>query len=94
MSSKLVMAAALLAVGTSAFAFDQANIDKILPLQDGTSVYIFKDGKMAMEDRLGRSVSMAEGRVMRTRDGQTVAMVGNETARLDSIRKTTLGGGR
>ena len=32
--------------------------------------YIFKDGKMGMEDKLGRAVRMKQGQVMEAKDGQ------------------------
>lgn len=92
MLGKLMITAALLAAGTATFAHDLSNIARTVPLQDGTSVYIFQDGKMAMEDKFGRSVSMTEGQAMVTRDGQLIRMAGNETARLDCIRRMEIGG--
>ncbi|MHB1123377.1 MAG: CopK family periplasmic copper-binding protein [Ramlibacter sp.] len=92
MLSKLVITAALLAAGSAAFAHDLSNIARTVPLQDGTSVYFFQDGKMAMEDKFGRSVSMSEGQAMVTRDGQQIRMAGNETARLACIRRMVTGG--
>lgn len=92
MLNKIMITAALLAAGSAALAQDLGNIARTVPLQDGTSVHIFQDGKMAMEDKLGRSVSMSEGQPMVTRDGQQIRMAGNETARLDAIRKIQNGG--
>ncbi len=92
MLSKLMITAAIFGAGTAALAHDLSNVVKTVPLQDGTSVYIFNDGKMAMEDKFGRSVSMTEGQAMATRDGQVIRMTGNETARLDCIRRMEIGG--
>lgn len=92
MLGKLMIMAALLAAGTAVLAHDLSNVARIVPLQDGTSVYVFQDGKMAMEDKLGRSVSMSEGHAMVARDGQQIRMAGNETARLDCIRRMMIGG--
>jgi len=92
MLDKLMITAALLAAGAASFAHDLSNIARTVPLQDGTSVSIFQDGKMAMEDKFGRSVSMAEGQAMVTRDGQQIRMAGNETARLDCLRRMQIGG--
>ena len=39
---------------------------------DGTTLYVFKDGKMAMEDSLGRSVSMRAGQPMETINGEKI----------------------
>jgi len=92
MPGKLIITAALLAAGTAAFAHDLSNVARTVPLQDGTSVYVFQDGKMAMEDKYGRSVSMGEGQTMVTRGGQQIRMAGSETARLDCIRRMEIGG--
>lgn len=54
-------------------------------LKDGSTVHIFADGKMGMEDRYGRPVSMAEGHSMTTADGRTVIMKGNEVWRVDQL---------
>lgn len=88
----LATAAAVLFSAHATLAADKANVDKSIPLKDGSTVYIFKDGKMAMEDKLGRVVPMKPGHVMQTKDGQSILMVGNELARLDWIRKSDLGG--
>ncbi|NKE67568.1 periplasmic Cu(I)/Cu(II)-binding protein CopK [Ramlibacter sp. RBP-2] len=88
----IATAAAVLFSANVALAADKANVDKSIPLKDGSTVYIFKDGKMAMEDKLGRVVPMKPGHVMQTKDGQSILMVGNELARLDWIRKSDLGG--
>jgi len=93
MFSKLAVTAALLAAA-GAFAHPSSTLDKSIALQDSSTVYIFKDGKMAMEDSLGRVVSMKQGHVMRTKDGQSIAMEGDETARLACFLKMQLGGGK
>jgi hypothetical protein len=91
MLKELALTAVMLA-STTAFAVDQGAVDKSFALKDGSTVYIFKDGKMAMEDKLGRVVPMKAGHVMQTKDGQSILMVGNELAKLDWIRKSELGG--
>ena len=78
-----MIAVALSALAGSAFAVDEGNVQRSIPLKDGSTVYIFKDGKMGMEDKNGRSVRMKEGHVMETKDGQKIIMIGNEVARLD-----------
>ena len=87
MLKQLMIAAALVAATGTALAADLANVAKSFPLKDGSTVYIFKDGKMAMEDKLGRVVGMKAGHVMETKDGQKLIMIGNEVARLDWIGK-------
>ncbi|NMG28065.1 CopK family periplasmic copper-binding protein [Aromatoleum evansii] len=48
---------------------DGGNVEKSHELKDGPTVYIFQDGKMAMEDKFGRATSMEEGDDMETKDG-------------------------
>ncbi|WP_246128901.1 CopK family periplasmic copper-binding protein [Zoogloea oleivorans] len=47
--------------------------------------YIFKDGKMAMEDKYGRATRMKKETVMETKDGRKIIMHGDEVMRLDSL---------
>jgi len=75
-----------------ALAVDLTHVDKVIAMKDGSTLYIFKDGKMAMEDKLGRTTLMKPGHVMDTKDGKQVIMIGNELAHLDWIRKSELGG--
>lgn len=86
MLKKLAIMASMLAVAGTAFAVDMGNVAQKFDLKDGSTVYVFKDGKMAMEDRLGRTVGMKAGQVMETKDGQKIIMVGNELARLEMIK--------
>jgi hypothetical protein len=48
------------AVSVPAFASDAAReaAERSIELKDGSTVYIFKDGKMGMEDKLGRAMRM------------------------------------
>lgn len=92
MFKKLAITALILAATTAAFAVDMSTVEKSIPLKDGSTVYIFKDGKMAMEDKVGRVVPMKAGQVMQTQDGQSILMIGNELARLDWIKKSDIGG--
>lgn len=83
---KLLMVVALSAVTASAFAaFPAEQVEKSIPLKNGSTVYILKDGKMAMEDKAGNAVRMKQGEVMETKDGQKIMMHGDEVMRLDSI---------
>ena len=74
-------------VAMSAFSADMANVKKSIPLEDGSTVYVFKDGKMGMEDKLGRSTRMKPGHVMKTKDGGKLIMVGDEVMRVESLLK-------
>ncbi len=61
-------------------------------LQGGSTLYVFKDGKMAMENRVGRPLSMEGGHPMKTVDGETVVMKGNELWRLQEVHAIHRGG--
>ena len=94
--AKLALIAVLSTVGaTTVFAGDTARADakQVIELKDGSTVYIFKDGKMAMEDKVGRATRMKKDTVMETKDGQKIIMHGDEVMRLDSLLKQGHGGG-
>ena len=71
----------------------RAEAKQVIDLKDGSTIYVFKDGKMAMEDKLGRAVRMKKDTVMETKDGQKILMHGDEVMRLDSLLKKDYGGG-
>lgn len=85
MLKKLLMVVAISTVAASAFAVDPAQVQKSIDLKDGSTVYIFKDGKMGMEDKFGRSTYMESGRVMETKDGKKIIMNGNEIWRVEEL---------
>ena len=90
MIRKFLMTTVAATVAASAFASDTANVEKSYELKDGSTVHVFKDGKMGMEDKYGRAVTMAEGHAMETKDGQKIMMKGNEIWRVDhALRKHT-----
>jgi len=86
MFKKILTIAASSVVALSAFAVDTGNVEKSIPLKDGSTVYIFKDGKMGMEDKVGRATRMKPGKIMETKDGQKLIMVGDEVMRVESLR--------
>jgi len=87
MLKKLLMVIAMSALTTTAFADDaaRASAKKVIDMKDGSTLYIFKDGKMAMEDKLGRTMHMKKDVVMEAKDGQKFIMHGNEVARLENL---------
>jgi hypothetical protein len=89
---KLIVVTALGAAAATAFAVNLADVQQTLPLKDGSTVYIFKDGKMSMEDKLGRVTRMQPGHVMETKDGQKIIMIGDEVSRLEVIANQGRGG--
>lgn len=93
MLKKILMIAALASVGSSAFAVDNSQVKEAIPLKDGSTVYIFKDGKMGMEDKLGRATFMAPGHAMETKDGRKIIMNGNEIWRVEELLHRDHSGG-
>ncbi len=85
MFKKLFVAAASSFFVVSAFALDTGQVEKSIQLKDGSTLHVFADGKMAMEDKFGRASYMAPGHPMQTMDGKTIVMSGNEVARLDQL---------
>ena len=86
MFKKILLVAAFSTLATSAVALTSADIQEAVELKDGSTLYIFQDGKMAMESRYGRTERMDPGHMMETKDGQKIIMNGDEVARLDLIR--------
>lgn len=85
MFKKILVAAASSMIAVSAFAVDANQVEKSIELKDGSTVYIFKDGKMGMEDKLGRAIAMRSGQVMETKDGKKIDMKGNEVERTHEL---------
>ena len=81
----ILVAASMLSL--SAFAIDHAKVEKTIELKDGSTVYILKDGKMAMENKHGQPMRMKEGVIMETKDGQKLMMKGNEFWRLEEMKR-------
>ncbi|MCH3185148.1 CopK family periplasmic copper-binding protein, partial [Listeria monocytogenes] len=65
---------------------------EMVPLADGGTLYIFKDGKMAQERRFGRAVYLNVGASVATKDGRNIAITSNEVARLGSLLQKEHGG--
>jgi len=85
MLKKYILFVASAIIALSAHAVDSSKVEKSFELKDGSTVYIFKDGKMAMEDKYGKVTPMKQGQVMETKDGQRLIMIGNELSRLEKI---------
>ena len=80
---QLLLVTVLSTAAASAFAVSATEVQKSIPLKDGSTLHILKGGKMAMENKLGKAVSMKKGEVMETKDGTKIIMHGNELMRLD-----------
>jgi len=95
MLKKLMVTLVIFGASNLVFADDAARAaaQKTIPMKDGSTLYIFKDGKMAMEDKVGRAVRMKKGVVMEAKDGQKLMMHGDEVMRLDNLLKEGHTGG-
>lgn len=82
MMKKIFVAIGLSSFALAAFAFEAEPIVKSVDLRDGTTVHMFSDGKMAMENAYGKVTSMDDGHVMEAKNGEKIVMKGNETERL------------
>lgn len=85
MFKKLLAVVAMSAITASAFAVDLSQVAKSIALTDGSTVYIYSDGKMGMEDKYGRAAYMNPGHVMETKDGKKIIMIGNEIWRVNEM---------
>ena len=63
MLKKMLVVVAMSAVAVTAFANDYARREakQVVELKDGSTVYMFNDGKMAMESKYGRSRAHGSG---------------------------------
>lgn len=71
----------------SAPSWSRGGQERLIPLKDGTTLVVFKDGKMAMRDDRGRPMSMKENHPMETGDGKLIMMRGNELWRKTTSEK-------
>lgn len=86
---KTLIAATVLGLAFSATAnaeMGNRNVKEFRSLKDGSTLVVFNDGKMGVQDRLERAKSVKSGTPLETKDGRTIAMVGNETARVNALR--------
>jgi hypothetical protein len=93
MLKKVLMIVAISSAAASAYAVDMSQVKQSIDLKDGSTVYIFKDGKMGMEDKYGRATYMESGHVMETKDGKKIIMNGNEIWRVDELLHSNHRGG-
>lgn len=54
-------------------------------LKDGSTLYLFENGKMSREDRYGRAVYLKKGEILELGNGRKIPASGNEVARLDRL---------
>ena len=60
--------------------------EQLVTLQDGGTLHIYKDGKMAEENAFGRPTVVTPGQQLHAQNGNTITMIGDEVGRL-SVEK-------
>lgn len=90
MTTKIYTIAATIALALGAapsFAANAAaaNAQRMIPLKDGGTLYVFKDGKMAQESKYGRAQRMTIGQTLEAADGQKVMVTSDEVGRLSLL---------
>ena len=88
MLKKTLVVVALSAVSVFAVAGEsdaREAAKQVIGLQDGSTVYVFQNGKMAVENKYGEAVSTSSGTSLKAADGSNVTMNGNEVARLSAL---------
>lgn len=83
----LAVAAAVVSIAGPVLARDEASgvAQEIIKLKDGSTLYVFNDGKMAKEDKFGRAQSLKRGEVLEAADGRKVTANSNEVQRLNYL---------
>jgi len=88
MLKKMLVVVALSAVSVMAGASELDARDaakQVINLKDGSIVYVFNGGKMALENKYGWAVRTDPGTVLAAVDGRSINMVGDEVMRLDGL---------
>jgi len=93
MLKKTLVVLALSAVSVLAVASEsdaRSTAKQVIDLQGGSTLYVFDSGKMAYESKYGQAVRTEPGTILKTTDGRSIAMVGDEVAYLDSLLREGL----
>lgn len=93
MVAKFTVVATFVLLTVSGISYAQAThphpeIVQQYELKDGSTLYVFKGGKMGMEDKKGRAFSMKNAYPMETKDGEKIMMYGNELWAVKAHRRT------
>ena len=85
--SALALSLAAVGIAAPAAARDAVpqSAQQTLNLKDGSTLYVFKDGKMAKEDRFGRAAYLKQGEVLELVDGRKFTATSNEVGRLSRL---------
>ncbi|MDR3395308.1 MAG: CopK family periplasmic copper-binding protein [Parasulfuritortus sp.] len=67
--------------------------EQLVTLQGGSTLHIYKDGQMAVENVYGRPTVVAPGQQLHEKNGTTIAMNSDDIARLEMEQFQQLHGG-
>lgn len=86
--------AALVGVATPSMARHELERSgaEAIALKDGSTLYVFNDGKMAREDKFGHATPMKKGQTVETKDGRVLTVNSSESARLHRLLNLGEGG--
>lgn len=86
--------AALIGIATPSMARHELQWSgaEAIALKDGSTLYVFKDGKMAREDKYGHATPMKKGQTVEAMDGRVLTMNSSESARLHGLINRGEGG--
>ncbi|MEO8411445.1 MAG: CopK family periplasmic copper-binding protein [Propionivibrio sp.] len=82
-------AVSVLATATEMDARDAAK--QVIDMQDGSTVFVFPGGKMALESKYGQAAEATPGSKLTAKDGSTVTLANNDWAYLDTLLKQGAG---
>lgn len=79
--------ATLALAATLSFASDAARdaAKEMVPLRDGGTLFLFKDGTMAKQNAYGNASYIKKGDVLEAKDGQKIPVTSNEVARMHAL---------
>ena len=88
MKSKIAALAfgSLITYAATAQGIDPKDYKRSIELKNGGTVYIFKDGRMAYEDRVGRPVRVKTGEVVETKSGEKLTVRSDDEGRLLQLK--------
>lgn len=87
MLKQLAAAIVLSTVTSTVFAEHYARYEakQIYDLKDGATLYVFQDGKMALQSKYGYAMPLQKGGVLEARDGQKVTAGADAVLRLADL---------
>lgn len=72
----------LITYTAAAQGIDPKDYERSVELKNGGTVYIFKNGRMAYEDKLGRAIRVKTGEVLETKKGEKLTVRSDDEGRL------------